>query len=238
MLDRLLCLPPTMSAHGPIIDHMIVSLHWFMLVLFVGWGCFFTLCLWKFRKGNNPKADYHGVRSHFSTHAEAAVIIFEVFLLLGFALPFWTQRVNEFPKPEDKPVEVRVIGSQFLWRMHYPGVDGKFGKTSADLVKPGNELGIDRSDENAKDDFVLETTGHLPIGRPAVLQLTSMDVIHNYAIREMRIAQDAIPGSEIPMWFTPTEIGETNVICGQLCGSGHFSMKGFLVIDSEADYEA
>ena len=54
----------------------------------------------------------------------------------------------------------------------------------------------------------------------------------------MRIAADAIPGSLIPMWFKPIKTGTYEVICGQLCGLGHYGMKGTLVVDTPEDYQA
>jgi cytochrome c oxidase subunit 2 len=54
----------------------------------------------------------------------------------------------------------------------------------------------------------------------------------------MRIAGDAIPGSLIPIWFTPVKTGSYEVICAQLCGLGHYGMKGTLVVDTPQDYQA
>ena len=96
-------------------------------------------------------------------------------------------------------------------------------------------LGVLRGDDpNAADDF-LDGILQLPTDRPAVLQVTSLDVIHNFHIVPMRIQQDAIPGREIPMWFTPTRPLETTVVCGQLCGENHGIMVGRLeVVEQEA----
>ena len=54
----------------------------------------------------------------------------------------------------------------------------------------------------------------------------------------MRAAQDAIPGQIIPMWFRPIKTGTFEIVCGQLCGLGHYSMKGMLVVDTPEDYQA
>lgn len=236
-IEKLLCLPPNASAHGPIIDHLLVALHWFMLVLFIGWSIFFLLCLTKFRKGKTPNANYYGVRSHFSTHVEIGVILVEVFLLIGFAIPMWTKRVNAFPDPKEATT-VRAIGYQFGWFIHYPGKDGKFGKVASQFISAQNEAGLDPGDPAGQDDFFDRNQVHAPVNKPVIVQITSKDVIHNFAIREMRIAQDAIPGSEIPMWFTPVNTGEFNVICGQLCGMNHFAMQAKFFVDSAEEYTA
>jgi cytochrome c oxidase subunit 2 len=70
-----------------------------------------------------------------------------------------------------------------------------------------------------------------------ILEITSKDVIHSVAIQAMRIGQDAIPGSNIPIWFKPVKIGTYEIVCAQLCGLGHYGMRGTLVVDSDADYK-
>lgn len=237
MINKLLGMPPNASAHGYQIDHMIEFCHWFMLSLFIGWFCFFIYTIWRFRAKNNPKADYHGASGGISNHLEFTVVLIEALLLLGFAYPLWAKRVAEFPDPATA-VQIRVYGQQFLWNFHYPGPDGKFGGQSARLVAADNPIGIDLNDPAAKDDIVVKNEFHLPINKPVIIDLHSKDVIHNFALVQMRIAQDAIPGVGIPMHFTPVKKGEFEVICGQLCGAGHYSMRGLLVVDAPEDYEA
>lgn len=238
MITKILGLPENASEHGIMIDHMMELVHWFMLALFLGWSAFFLFTLWRFRKSKNPQADYVGVRSKFSSHAEVGVIIVEGILLLGFAFPLWSKRVNAPPGPEQNPVIVRAVGQQYLWNLHYPGQDGIFGRRSIDLVDAGNPLGLDRSDEAAQDDFVALNSLYLPVNRPAIIQISSKDVIHNFGLYAMRIAQDAIPGSEVPIWFTPKKTGEWEVICGQLCGAGHALMKAYVTVVSPEEYNA
>lgn len=234
--SELLGLPENYSAHGGSVDHLIMVVHWFMLALFVGWTTFFFVCLYKFWHRRNPKASYEGVRSHLSSHMEVAVIIIEAVLLLGFAFPLWTERVDSWVKiKEMDPVRVRVVGWQFGWTYHYPGLDGKFGRTDAALISGTNDLGIDYSDPNAHDDFVAPVL-KVPAQRPAVLNVGTKDVIHNYAIVPMRVQQDAIPGKEIAMWFTPVKPMETYVVCAQLCGEGHGNMIGTMEVVPQEDY--
>jgi cytochrome c oxidase subunit 2 len=236
MINKLLGIAENAAEHGFMVDHMLEIVHWFMAALFVGWSAFFVFVLWRFRKKKQPVADYHGVRSHTSTHLEVGVVIIEAALLLGLAFPLWSRQVNSFPTG-DEVTRVRVIGEQFKWNMHYPGPDGVFGRQDPRLVDGGNPVGIDRSDANAKDDFVMPNELHLPVNKPAILEISSKDVIHNFALYTMRVAQDAIPGSRIPMWFTPVKTGEWEVICGQLCGSNHYAMKANVVVETEDDYQ-
>ncbi|MDX1679750.1 MAG: cytochrome c oxidase subunit II [Akkermansiaceae bacterium] len=227
--------PKNYSAHGGQVDHMIDVVHWFMIALFVGWTLFFLYCIVRFWHRNHPKASYHGVRSHLSTHLEVGVIIVEAVLLLGFAFPLWADRVDDWEEVQaNNPERVRVVGWQFNWTYHYPGEDGIFGRVDPDLISGVGDIGLDLDDPNARDDFTTKAL-KIPVGRPSVLNITSTDVIHNYAIVPMRIQQDAIPGREIPMWFTPTETMQTSVVCGQLCGSGHGAMVGTMeVVEADA----
>ena len=235
-LNELIGLPPNASEHGYQIDHIIEFSHWFMGALFVGWSAFFIYVLLRFRKSRHPVADHEGVKSGISTHLEFAVVLIEAVLLIGFAIPLWAKRVNSFPADKDAII-VHAVGQQFNWTFHLPGPDGIFGKRSVALVSNSNQLGIDYSDPAAKDDLTPTGSLHVPKDRPVIIELSSKDVIHNFALPHMRIAQDAIPGQLIPMWFKPIKTGEFEVVCGQLCGLGHYSMKGQLVVDEPAAYQ-
>ncbi len=234
--SKFLGIPESFSTHGGRVDHLIDVVHWLMIALFIGWTLFFLFCLLRFRQGANPKASYHGVRNHVSSHLEIGIVILEAVLLLGFAFPLWKERTDtwEIVQQQD-PVRVRVIGYQYGWTYHYPGEDGKFGRIDHRLKTSNIDPGIDLDDPNAHDDFIASVL-KIPVGRPAILNITSNDVIHGYAIVPMRIQQDAIPGREIPMWFTPNEEMETSVVCAQLCGEGHANMMGNMEVVSASAY--
>lgn len=237
LLNELIGLPPNASEHGYQIDHIIEFSHWFMGALFLGWSVFFIYVLLRFRKGRHPVADHEGVKSGISTHLEFAVVLIEAVLLIGFAIPLWAKRVNQFPEDKDA-ILVHAIGQQFNWNFHLPGPDGQFGRRDIALVSNSNPLGLDSKDPASKDDIVVLGELHVPIDRPVIIELSSKDVIHNFALPHMRVAQDAIPGQIIPMWFKPIKTGNYEVVCGQLCGLGHYGMKGMLVVDNPADYQA
>jgi cytochrome c oxidase subunit 2 len=237
LINELIGLPPNASEHGYQIDHIIEFSHWFMGALFVGWSVFFVYVLLRFRKGKHPVADHEGVKSGISTHLEFAVVLIEAVLLIGFAIPLWAKRVNQFPDDKDA-ILVHAVGQQFNWNFHLPGPDGQFGRRDVALVSNSNPLGLDPKDPAAKDDIVTLGELHVPVDRPVIIELSSKDVIHNFALPHMRMAQDAIPGQLIPMWFKPIKKGSYEVICGQLCGLGHYGMKGMLVVDDPAEYQA
>jgi cytochrome c oxidase subunit II len=239
LINELMGMPPNASEHGYQIDHIIEFSHWFMAALFVGWSAFFIYVLRRFRRSRHPVADHEGVKSAISTHLEFAVVLIEAVLLIGFAIPLWAKRVNSFPADKDAIV-IHAIGQQFNWTFHMPGPDGVFGRRDIHFVSEGsNPLGLDPSDPAGKDDITAGSNDlHVPKDRPIIIELSSKDVIHNFALPHMRIAQDAIPGQLIPMWFKPIKTGSYEVICGQLCGLGHWSMKGMVVVDEPAEYQA
>jgi cytochrome c oxidase subunit II len=228
-------MPIQASAHAAEIDHMTVLVHWLMLVLFVGWGAFFVFVLFRFRSGANPRASYTGAKGKISKGLEVAVAVIEVVLLVFYAIPAWATRVSQFP-PENEAVVVRVIAEQFAWNIHYPGPDGRFGRTDISKVSADNPIGLDRADANAKDDVATINQLYLPENRPALVQLSSKDVIHSFGLYEMRVKQDAIPGMTIPVWFVPTRLGDYEIVCSQLCGLGHFRMRGFITIQSDEEF--
>jgi cytochrome c oxidase subunit 2 len=244
----LLGMPAAASAHAGEIDQMIVLVHWLMTVLFVGWGAFFVFVLYRFRQSANPKASYAGAKGKFAKSTEFAVALIEILLLLFYAIPAWAKRVTNFPGGSDAVI-VRVVGHQFAWEVQYPGADGKFGRTKLELVSADNQLGLDRTDPDAKDDIVTSNQLNLPVGRPVLVHLSSQDVIHSFGLYEMRVKQDAVPGLEMPVWFVPTVTTDDmrkklsnptfdyEITCSQLCGLGHYRMRGFITVQSAADYD-
>src|SRR6266480_4570405 len=204
---------------------------------FLGWSAFFVFVLIRFRRGRHPAADHQGVKSGISTHLEFSVVLIEAVLLLGFAIPLWAKRVNQFP-PGKEALVVHVVAQQFSFNFHLPGSDGQFGRRDASFVSNSNPVGLDPNDPAGKDDIVTTGELHVPVNRPVICELSSKDVIHDFFVPSMRIAGDAIPGSLIPIWFTPIKTGTDEVICGQLCGLGHYGMKGTLVVDTPQDYQA
>ena len=275
-ISKYMGLPINSASHGMMIDNMIGWVHWLMLVLFIGWGIYLIIAILKFNEKTNPKADYQGVQSHYSQYAEYGVIIFEAFLLVGLSIPLYSQFKTTIPNNDDVQ-HVRVIAQQFAWNIHYPGLDGKFGKTNINLVdEESNPIGLDRSSTFGADDIVSINQMHLPVNQQVLIHLSSKDVIHSFGIPEMRIKQDAIPGMTIPFFFTPTmttdeflekiknterynpkglygfdeetwvKISEKSkneyrgyqIACAQLCGNSHYKMRGFVTIDTEAEYQA
>jgi cytochrome c oxidase subunit 2 len=236
-MQEWLGLPVPAAAHAGDVDQIMSLVHWLMLALFVGWSAFFVFVLVRFRRRRQPVANYHGTKARWSTWLEGGVLAAEVILLAFFSIPVWSARVDALPAERDSTV-VRVIAEQFAWNVHYPGADGIFGRTSIQLVSPDNPIGLDRRDPAAQDDITTINRMNLPIGKPVLVYLSTKDVIHSFGLPEMRVKLDATPGIVQPVWFTPIATGEWDIACSQLCGLGHYRMRGVYAIQTQADFDA
>jgi cytochrome c oxidase subunit 2 len=239
-VTKILHLPPVAAEHGPGLDNLMFYVHLLMFALLVGWSVFFVYTIYRFRQRKNPKANHYGVRTHASTYLEAAVALVEAVLLIGFAVPLWARAASasNFPAEKDAVV-VRVIGRQFNWVARYPGPDRVFGKGDPRLVTAENPLGTDPNDPNGKDDVVVQNSEmYVPLGKPVIAHIGALDVIHSFAVKPLRIAQDAIPGLSIPIWFKPTVPGSYQINCAQLCGNGHSTMRGLLHVVPPEEFDA
>ena len=106
------------------------------------------------------------------------------------------------------------------------------------LVAADNPLGLDRSDPAAKDEITTINQLNLPVNRPAIIHLSSKDVIHSFFIPSLRFKQDMVPGHEIPAWFKATKPGKYEIPCAELCGFGHSGMRGWLYVQAQEEYDA
>ena len=230
-------LPMAAAADAGVIDRELVLVHWLMLALFAGWSAFFVYALVRFRASRQPVAAGTRLRRRWLVFGAGGVLIAEIALLSFFSLPAWSARVDAFPAERESTV-VRVVAEQFAWNVHYPGDDAQFGRTRVELVSTDNPLGLDRADPAARDDVTTVNQLHLPVNRPAIVYVTSKDVVHSFTLPQMRVKQDAIPGTVQPVWFRPTVIGSWEIACSQLCGLAHYRMKGFYTIETEAAFQS
>lgn len=239
-ISKLLQMPVLASEHGHHVDTLIHYLHYLMGALFVGWILFYAFCLFRFRAKKQVKADYHGVRNHYSTWLEVAVAVVEAFLLVGIAIPMWAKVVDRDALPkESESTVIRVVAQQFGWNWFHPGNDGIFGAQALKYVTEDNKFGVNPDDPASKDD-ITGTFNEIivPVDKPVLMYLSSLDVIHSLSIHPFRVCQDAIPGLSATVHFTPNRLGTYMITCAQLCGNAHYSMKGFVRVVSQEDYDA
>jgi cytochrome c oxidase subunit 2 len=169
-------------------------------------------------------------------------------ILVGFGLYYWFQITGEAPKGAQ---EIEVTGHQFGWEFRYPGRDGVFGRKyfkNIDETK-ANPLGQIWEDPANHDDIYVASNVHLVVGKPVKFIINSKDVIHDFGLAHFRMKMDAVPGIPTTMWFTPKyttkEMKEKygqdftyEISCDQMCGKGHFSMRGTIIVETQAEYSA
>lgn len=230
-------LPPLASQHGSSVDNLIGYVHLLMGALFIGWFIYFVFVLIRFRRSRSPEANPQGARTHFPAYLEGSVALAEGALLVGLAIPIWAKAVDQFPKESEATV-IRVAAQQFAWNGRYAGPDGQFGRQDLKFVTAESPMGVDPDDPAGKDDIVALNQLYVPVNKPVIIHLSSLDVIHNLSIKSMRVSQDAIPGLGIPLWFTPTKTGQFEINCAQLCGNSHYRMRGFLNVVTPEEYQS
>jgi cytochrome c oxidase subunit 2 len=174
-----------------------------------------------------------------------SAIVVEYLPLLALTLLFgwlafrsqqlWAQQ--RYTGADPSAMQVEVTGQQFAWYFRYPGEDATFGQTKLTLVSAGsgNPLGIDPTDSKGQDDIVTSQLV-LPAGREVDLTLQSLDVVHGFAVPEMRLKQNAVPGQASHIHFTPTTPGDYAILCTQVCGLGHYRMQAILRVLSPAEF--
>ena len=134
---------------------------------------------------------------------------------------------------------VEVVAQQWNWSYRLPGRDGKLGTVNARFVNDKNPFGMNAADPNGSDDVLLASPElHVPLNKPVKLLLRSKDVLHDFAVAELRVKMDMVPGLVSYIWFTPTRTGTFDILCEELCGVGHFAMRGRIVVDEPAAYQA
>jgi cytochrome c oxidase subunit 2 len=231
-------LPAGAAAAAPWIDRQFTLTYILMGVVFVAAQVALGLAVWKFRdRSGAPKAGY----SHGNTTMEIVWTTLTAVLFVGLNLMGSTVWAHErFEPAPPGSVKVEATGLQFAWYFRYPGKDDKYGKTDPNLIdaSAGGEaaVGLDTNDAAAKDDIVSGTM-LLPVNREVDLTLRSQDVIHSLFIPSMRFKQDAVPGLMIHMHFTPTQTGDYEIACAELCGLGHYKMHGMLKVVSQEEFD-
>jgi len=214
-------LPVDGSWHGHALDgHLLLNL-WIALGLFTLANLLLVFGVVSHRRAHRP---IHKLALEYLPLTAFAA----VFLFLGLrASSLWATQRYTGAAPE--ALQVEVTGLQFAWYFRYPGADATFGRTSNQLVSAaeGNPVGLDPHDTHGADDIVRSQLV-LPAGRQVDLTLRAVDVIHGFAIPEMRLKQNAVPGMTQHIHFTPERPGDYAILCTQVCGLGHYRMQAML----------
>ncbi|HUI43574.1 MAG TPA: cytochrome c oxidase subunit II [Terriglobia bacterium] len=230
-------LPVDISVNGPALDHQFTLTLLMSGALFVMAQLALAYLVWRYRERADGKRA-HGRSGNRKLEAAWTLAVTVLFVGLGsIGYRLWAAMYLS-AAPSDS-VRIEVQGEQFAYSFRYPGPDGRFGATHPELINDaaGNPFGLDRQrDRDAQDDVVTATLG-IPVDRPVELLLRSRDMVHSFYVRELRIQQDLLPGTEIPLHFIATRTGEYEIVCTQLCGLGHYRMRAFLKVMTEPDYQ-
>jgi cytochrome c oxidase subunit 2 len=216
------------------IDHTITLTFWITGVVFVAIMLFMAYCLWRFRHQAGREAAYEPENKKLEWWLTVLTSI-GVAALLTPGLFVWHQFVT-VPKEADV---VEIIGQQWQWNFRLPGKDGVLGTSDTRNVTPENPLGLNPTDPQGEDDVLIAGGDlHLPLNRPVRVLLRSIDTIHDFYVPEFRAKMDIVPGMVTYFWFTPTRPGTFTAICAELCGTGHYAMRGVVVVEEQGAYQA
>jgi len=202
-------------------------------IVFVAVNFFMAYCIIRFRHKKGQKADYDPENTKLETWLSIVTTI-GVAAMLAPGLVVWGQFVTV---PEDA-IEVEAVGQQWHWSYRYPGNDGLLGNVDVRHISQANPFGVDPEDPTGQDDIlVANPVMHLPIDQPVKTLLRSKDVLHDFAVPQFRVKMDLVPGMVTYVWFTPTVIGEYDLLCEELCGIAHFAMRGRVIVDTQEDFD-
>ncbi len=203
-------------------------------IVFVSVLLFTAYCIYRFRYRKDRRSEYKPEDPKLEWWLTGLTSV-GVVIMLAPGLFAWNQFVTV---PEDAAV-FEVVAQQWNWKYRYPGKDGILGTSDARNIDDDNPFGLNPDDPNGQDDVLIDDSElHLPIDQPVKVLLRSIDVLHDFYVPEVRAKMDMVPGMVTYFWFTPIRTGTFDVLCFELCGVGHYQMRGTLVIESASDFEA
>ena len=216
------------------IDDTINITFWVTGFVFVAVNLFMAYAVIKYRAREGNKATYDPENKKLETWLTILTSV-GVAAMLTPGLFVW----GDFVNVPDDAMEIEAVGQQWHWTYRLPGADGQFGNVKAELIDNENPFGMDPEDPLGRDDVLVENGEvHLPINVPVKVNLRSKDVLHDFAVAQMRVKMDLVPGMETYLWFTPTKLGSFEVLCEELCGIAHHTMRGSIVVENQADFDA
>jgi cytochrome c oxidase subunit 2 len=230
--------PPNISTHGKMIDDQMADTMVEAGVSFLASQILLALFIWQFSKPR-PQAKLKTFPGGAKGLVLAAFILVgvEVLALGVFGVKAWAQIYFTPPGPNAMPVQVQA--GQFAFFFRYPGPDGKFGAIHPDKIDEANQnyFGLDpEHDVESRDDIVTAELA-IPVNKEIHLLMHSKDVSHSFFVPALRIHQDFVPGLDLSLHFTATQVGKYEIVCSQLCGLGHYNMRAYLEVMSPQDFD-
>jgi len=215
------------------IDTTIEITFWITGIVFLAVVLFLGFCLYRYRHRDGNRAVYEPENKKLEVWLTVGTAV-GVVALLTPGLFAWADYVS----PPEDAMEVEAFGEQWRWSFRHPGEDGVFGKVNPSAFAPDNPFGLAKDDPAGQDDRLIAGSELvLPVDRPVKVLLRSKDVLHNFYVPQFRAKMDLVPGMITSFWMTPTRTGEFEILCAELCGSGHYAMRGTVRVASSSEFE-
>jgi cytochrome c oxidase subunit 2 len=221
------------ASNWQMIDNTVNLTVWVTGLVFIAVNLFVAYAVIRFRHKENSRAAYEPENKKLEIWLTGLTTV-GIMVLLAPGLFVWAQFVAV---PEDA-IEVEVVGQQWGWSYRYPGADGELGASDPRFFAADNPLGLDPDDPAGQDDILVAGNEvYLPLNVPVKFLARSKDVLHNFAVPQFRVKMDMVPGMVTHFWLTPTRTGTFDVLCMELCGIGHYVMRGRVVIAEEQEFD-
>ena len=214
------------------IDGTIILTFWVTGAVFIAVCLFMAYCVWRFQYKEGRKAEYKPESSTLEWTLTVLTTI-GVCALLAPGLIVW----NKYVSVPDDAVDIEVMGQQWYLNYRLPVADGILGLTDLRNITDDNPFGINLDDPNGLDDILVQADDlHIPLDQPIKMNLRSIDVLHDFYIPQFRAKMDMVPGTVTYYWFTAIRTGNFEILCMEYCGTGHYAMKGRVIVDENEQY--
>ncbi len=236
-------LPEPVSVHGAEISFMFFWTTVATLPVFVATHIALFWFAYKYRNVNGRKPYYYSHNNRLEliwTVIPAAVMI----LLVFQGMRSWLKIMGDAP---ENAIVIEATAQQFQWNFRYSGADNVLGKKTVKNITTDNQMGQIWSDKANQDDFITQEL-HLPVGKPVLVRINSIDVLHSFYLPHFDVKMDAVPGIPTQFWFTPTTTTaearklydnpefEFEVACAELCGAAHYNMRRVAIVETEEEF--
>jgi cytochrome c oxidase subunit 2 len=217
------------ASNWAFLDFTLIITFWVTGIVYIALNAFLIWVVIKYRHREGLKAHYEPESKRLEWWLIVVTTV-GVVAILAPGLWVWAKVIEV---PEDAKV-VEVVGQQWHWSFRFPGEDGELGQTDVAMMSVDNPFGMKPDDPAGQDDVLIaDGTVHLPINQPYKFVLRSKDVLHNFTVPQFRVKMDLVPGMTPYAWLTPTRTGRFEILCEELCGIAHHTMRGAVVVEEE-----
>jgi cytochrome c oxidase subunit II len=213
-------LPQNINPSGQVIDNLFYFIMYLTGVIFIGTSIALFWFMWKYDAAKNADPVQYTHGSHTLEVVWSILPAVTLLFIAIYQMNAWADakmRRPTLPDGRPKPPIAEITGRQFEWRIRYAGEDGVVG---------------------TPDDVQLVNDLHLPVNEEIVLAIKSQDVLHSFFLPNLRVKQDVVPGMKQFVWFLPNKTGVYDIVCAELCGWGHYKMRGRLTVEPREKFDA